>query len=216
MSEQPAIDTLVTDTATSAPPPPAVATEQTHDFKNPAAKIDPAAALDPAKAELKVKPPRKRARKPTKRAAAKRDAAATAASVATMARGRARKAAASDRAASDTEARAAYEAAIEHRRSRYGDLPEGASLHLRFANGDEFVTEAVPVEADALTIDGEGKTSRALYQRPSDFVPEAPPATITEAWLIADSGEAVCCEVGIGLVTGGGKHALVPAGHLLF
>jgi hypothetical protein len=215
MSDEPSIENLVTET-TPAASPPDVATAKTHDIKDPAATIDPAAALDPAKAQPKAKKVRKRQRKTTKKATAAKDGAATAAKVKSMQDGKARKARAAASAASDDEGRAAYEAAKLHRVDRYGGLPEGARFALRFANGDEFVTEAVPVEADALTIDGEGETSRALYQRPSDFVPEAPPATITEAWLIADSGEAVCCEVGIGLVTGGGKHALVPAGHLLF
>jgi hypothetical protein len=54
------------------------------------------------------------------------------------------------------------------------------------------------------------------YAADVDFNADGAPALVTEAWLIASNGEAVCCDLGVGLTVGGGHHAKVPASHLLF
>jgi hypothetical protein len=61
-----------------------------------------------------------------------------------------------------------------------------------------------------------GGQDRVTFSGKSNSVPKAPPARVTEAWLIAANGEAVCCDLGMGLPSGGGHHAEIPAGHLLF
>jgi hypothetical protein len=214
MTDEVSIDDLVTSTSppTGTPAPPEVATDKTHDVNDPAAKIDPAAALDPAKATPKAKRRRKRSPRPTKKATATREAAATARSVSQMAEGRRRKANAASASASAEEASAAYAAAKANRVASFDELPKGAGLRLRFADGSAFVDDGVEVLPGAL--DNQG--ARKIYAGTIDFAPEASSAFVTEAWLIADSGQAICCDVGIGLATGGGSHAVIPPGHLIF
>jgi hypothetical protein len=129
-----------------------------------------------------------------------------------MAEGKARKAERASCSAAADEGRAAYEAATLHQVANFAALPEGEALHLRFANGQEFVTDGVDVERDHLSVFG----GRATYRQACDFPPEGAPIFVKEAVLVAETGEAVFCEVGIGIAAGGGKHALIPAGHLLF
>jgi hypothetical protein len=202
MTEQTSADSLVTEPPLSS----------THTVIDPAAEIDPAAKLDPAKARPKPKRQRARKKAPSKKAAAKRASAASAGSLKRAHQGKAKKAAAAVLAADADEARAAYEAAKLHIVANYAGLPAEAPLHLRFANGQEFTGEGTEVSREDLRVDG----ARAVYERLTDFAPEAPPAKVTEAWLIAESGEAVRCEIGVGFACGGGHHAVIPAGHLIF
>lgn len=197
-------DELVTE---ASPPIAAI------DTPNP----DPAAKLDPAKQPTQPAAKTARVRKARPKANAKkrvaaRDKAATAKHHKSLAQAVAAETGAQADAFSSEEARAAYAAATAHQVPHYADLPEGAAKHLRFANGSEFVTEGVDVPRDHLSVDG----GRATYARAADFSPEGAPIKVSEAWLIAESGEAVRCEVGSGLAAGGGHHALIPSGFLIF
>jgi hypothetical protein len=204
-------DTPATDSGAAVTPKPAKVVE-THIIKDPAAALDAAAKLDPAKATAKVRKPRKpRPPSPAKRMA-KRNVAAAAASVARMAAGKAAKAVRARSAASDGECKAAYEAATLHAVASFAELPEKAPLELRLADGTTFIDGAIAVEREALTAEGD----RVTYGAAVEIGPEGPPLRITEAWLIAGNGDAVRCEVGSGLVGGGGHHARIPPGHLLF
>lgn len=199
-----ATDSLVTEPAsapkTAAPAAPIV---------NP----DPAAALDPAKtAQATAKPARARKRASAKaRSAARGKARAATATKSNAQRSAARAARSHDQASAD-ECRAAYASATASRVENYTRLPENSPVVLRFANGSEFVEGERTVEPEDLAADGD----RTTYAKAVDFDPDAGPAMVSEAWLIAASGEAVCCAIGVGMKVGGGQHGLIPAGHLIF
>jgi hypothetical protein len=179
----------------------------------PAAVHDPAAHLNPAKVKQPA-PKRKRAKRPP---AAKRAATRQSAAKAGDARSEAASAAAiasqEHRRAVSDELRAAYEAATVNRVESFADLPEDGALQLRLANGSEFVEGALAVARNDLPV--ASQASRRTYARAVDIGPDCGPVRVTEAWLVADSGEAVKCEVGL-LSGGNGHHAQIPAGHLLF
>lgn len=194
------------------PAPKVAKAAETHLIKDPAAALDAAAKLDPAKAIPKVRKPRKPRAPSTAKRAVKRDAAAVAASVARMAAGRAAKAAQKQAGADNAEQRAAYEAAQLHLVDGYALLPDKAELTLRLADGSAFLDGAVSVPRETLRPQGD----RVIYAAAIDVGPDGPPVRVTEAYLIASSGDCVRCEVGSGLSAGAGHHAQIPAGHLLF
>jgi hypothetical protein len=191
-NNNPPIDQLVTEASTAASPPAKPAEEKIID---PAAALDEAAKLDPAKVATNPARPARRKRAPKRR----REAAKSAASAARKGKAGATKSAVAATqkraAADDAEARAAYAAAKLHQVDKFAALPEKAELQLRFANGSEFVTDAAEVSRANLNDAGGG---RVTYGVLADFTPEAAPALVSEAWLIADNGDAVRCEVGIG------------------
>jgi hypothetical protein len=59
---------------------------------------------------------------------------------------------------------------------------------------------------------------RVTYAKPVDFEPEGEPARVTEAWLIAPSGEAMRSCVGRRRAQRRRRAGWrrIPAGHLLF
>jgi hypothetical protein len=175
---------------------------------------DPAAKLDPAKVEPKPAPKPRAKRKASPK---KRQSAATAASRAKSTKATTAadvKASADDHAiAVHAEGTAAYEAAQLHRVDTFGDMPLNVEdFQLRFASHGGFIDGAIELGLPDLTITG----GRASVEKEVNFAPEAPFAHVGEAWLVASSGEAVCCDLHVGLVTGGGHQAKIPAGHLLF
>jgi hypothetical protein len=198
---------LVTEPAKTAPPTP---------FTQP--NPDPAAKLHPDKAGQRVSSPvADHGAKPKrrKRSFAKRVAKVAAASKAkdlkTESATDAAIAAEEHARAKAGEGRAAYDVAVEHAVTSYAELPEDAALSLRLANGEAFIDGAVEVERSEIVPAANGVT----YGKDVDLGPGGEPLCVTEAWLIADSGEAVCCALGP-LTAGNGHHAKIPAGHLKF
>lgn len=120
---------------------------------------------------------------------------------------------ASDDAAAD------YERAKLAQVDCFAQLPENAALQLRFSDGTTFIDGAIDVERG--DFEGSGfvnhETERATYQKPVEFEIHGASASITEAWLIAATGDAVRSEIGTTpLPIGGGHQALIPPGYLLF
>jgi hypothetical protein len=100
----------------------------------------------------------------------------------------------------------------------FGNLPSEGELTLRLAAGDTFLpdSETIAVPRDAMIDDAAGPDRRA-YDRKIDFDGSGPLVRLTEAWLIASNGDAVCCDLGgVGLTVGGGHQGQIPAKHLLF
>lgn len=150
-----------------------------------------------ARAVRKAAKKRKRAAKPS---AAAKPAAAKVVATPTTATG--------------DDGKAAYAAAKLHQVGTFEELPENVDgYHMRFAAHGEFVHGAIAVHPGEVSSAGHG---RATYDTEVDFSVEGIGATVTEAWLIAGSGEAVMCDLGVGLRVGGGHHAKIPAKHLLF
>jgi hypothetical protein len=120
---------------------------------------------------------------------------------------------------------AAEDALADYERAKLAEvdgfsmLPENAALQLRFADGTTFVEGTFEVGRDDFKPSGfvGAETERATYEKPVEFELHAPPAQVTEAWLIAATGDAVRCAVGtVPLPVGGGHQAKIPAGYLLF
>lgn len=209
MTERTSADALLTETTSPPATPPLAAT---HVIVDPAAEIDPAAKLDPAKAKPKAARVRKpRPRKPTKKAVAAKAKAGTAASVAAMHGGKAKKAATAHATAADDELRAAYAAAEAHEVGSFADLPERDELLLRLADVGHFVAGAIEAARADFGPGGQGVT----FTKPVDIGPDCDPVRVVEAWVVASSGPAVRCPVGP-LSGGNGQHAQIPAGHLKF
>lgn len=110
--------------------------------------------------------------------------------------------------------RSDYEHAAGALVETYAEMPENAQFQLRFANGETFLDGAIAVGTN-LKSDGTG-SGRMLYTEPVEFDEHGPPATVTEAWLIASSGETRRCEVTPGLHVGAGRHARIPPDNLIF
>jgi hypothetical protein len=175
--------------------------------------VDPAVALDPTKS---APPPAKAAK--VKRPAAKKRRAATevakaARSVVRKARNAVTKAALSNSTASSAECRAAYDAAKVNQVASFAEVPDAEEFQLRFAADGSLLEGVITVEREHLTPHGGG---RVTYGGVVNFNGAEAPARVTEAWLIAPGGEAVCCDLGLGLAVGGGHQAQIPANHLLF
>lgn len=177
--------------------------------------VDPLHALDPAKNPPPPEKPVKGKRAPAKRRRAARAKAADVGKDQAKAAASAAAATAKAAAAASAEGRAAYEAAKLNQVEAFASVPANAeAFQLRFAALGEFVAGAMGVARAALQPAGQG--ARVTYNGKVEFGGEGAAARITEAWLIASSGEAVCCDLGVGLPVGGGHHAEIPANHLLF
>lgn len=195
MSDKLSADGLVTETSSG-----------------PHNSADLAVKLDPAKTPPTAPKP---AKKKVKRSFARRVAATAAANKAADAKVEAASAAAvageeHARAHSD-ELRAAYEAARLNQVDRFTDLPENSALQLRLADTGHFVDGALDAGREDFGPGAQGTT----YLKALDIGPDCGPVHVVEVWVIAASGEAVCCAVGP-IVGGNGKHAQIPAQHLLF
>lgn len=112
------------------------------------------------------------------------------------------------------DAKGDYERALMNVVATFAAFPKSGPHSLRFADGETFLDGEQIVAAADLRDDANGGVT---YGKPIDFAPESPVGRITEAWLIAGSGEAMKCDLGsVGLDVGGGRAARIPAGHLLF
>jgi hypothetical protein len=113
----------------------------------------------------------------------------------------------------DEAARQGHARCVEMLVPSFASMPQNGPFMLRFGTGETFLDGAIDVAPDRLKADLDG---RALYRDPVDFPPEGEGATVTEAWLIAASGETCRCEIAPGLQVGAGRHARVPAENLIF
>jgi hypothetical protein len=178
---------------------------------------DPAHVLDPAKAGGSVSSPHKavkrtRVRKPR----AKTPAAAPppqAAPPAPEPSAEEIEAAATAAAEREAAAVAAYEATKEHEVGSFAMMPEEGALHLRLATGTTFIDGVIDVSREDLV--PANQSNFVTYAKAVNIGPDCGHVTVTEAWLVAESGEAVKCALGP-LSGGNGHHAQIPAGHLLF
>jgi hypothetical protein len=115
---------------------------------------------------------------------------------------------------------AAIEAKKAHAKAEKGevavlaDLPDTASLTLRFAEDDDrFIATIAPIAIERRELSAFG--GRGVLERAIDFPPDSPPAHIRSAWLIAGA-KAVKCELHPGIRIGGGSIVKIPKGHLVF
>jgi hypothetical protein len=112
------------------------------------------------------------------------------------------------------DAKADYERAKLNAVGTFAEMPHPGPYQLRFASAAAtFLDGSTEVASHDLKDDANG---RVTYEQATDFEPDGPASRVTEAWLIAPSGEAMRCDIGAGLDVGAGRLARIPAGHLLF
>jgi hypothetical protein len=106
-----------------------------------------------------------------------------------------------------------------------GDLAPDAPMLVLCSDGESFIGSIPGLSVgigDGLDLTGR----RALLARPIACPSAAPPATVSEVWLIGfkpgsfdgEAGKlaAVKCQLAAGLRVGGGAQAVIPSGHLIF
>jgi hypothetical protein len=212
MSEQtPSAAGLVTEPATTT-----TKAVKTPPFTD--ADPDPAHVLDPAKAGGSVSSPhkavkRKRVRKPPAKKPAKAAAPEIPSPAPAPPSAEEIEAAATAAAEREAAAVAAYEATKEHEVGSFAVMPEEGALHLRLATGTTFIDGVIDVSREDLV--PANQSNFVTYAKAVNIGPDCGHVTVTEAWLVAESGEAVKCALGP-LSGGNGHHAQIPAGHLLF